>query len=39
VRAGEASEPTGDVGLRTTKVVAAAQESARRGEPVALAEV
>ncbi|MFC7376534.1 Gfo/Idh/MocA family protein [Brachybacterium sp. GCM10030267] len=36
VRAGEAVEPSGDVGLRTVKVVAAAQESVRTGQPVAL---
>jgi predicted dehydrogenase len=39
VRAGEAVAPTGDVGLRTVRVVAAAQESVRTGQPVALAEV
>lgn len=39
VRAGEAVEPSGDVGLRTVKVVAAAQESVRSGGPVALADV
>ena len=38
VRAGEAVEPTGEVGLRTVRVVAAAQESVRTGQPVALAE-
>lgn len=37
VRRGEAVDPTGDVGLRTVKVVAAAQESVRTGQPVALA--
>jgi len=37
VRAGEAAEPTGEVGLRTVRVVAAAQESVRTGQPVALA--
>ncbi|GAA1324870.1 Gfo/Idh/MocA family oxidoreductase [Brachybacterium rhamnosum] len=37
VRAGEAVEPTGEVGLRTTRVVAAAQESVRTGQPVPLA--
>ncbi|GAB4097603.1 Gfo/Idh/MocA family oxidoreductase [Brachybacterium horti] len=39
VRAGEAVEPTGDVGLRTTRVVAAAQESVRTGQPVPLASL
>ena len=39
VRAGEAAEPTGEVGLRTVRVVAAAQESVRTGQPVALAGV
>ena len=39
VRAGEAVAPTGDVGLRTVRVVAAAQESVRTGQPVALADV
>ncbi|MEE1618598.1 Gfo/Idh/MocA family protein [Brachybacterium sp. J153] len=38
VRAGEAVAPTGDAGLATVRVVAAAQESARTGQPVALAE-
>lgn len=37
VRAGEAVEPSGDVGLRTVRVVAAAQESVRTGQPVELA--
>ncbi|MGP9537150.1 Gfo/Idh/MocA family protein [Brachybacterium sp. AOP43-C2-M15] len=36
VRTGEAVEPTGEVGLRTVEVVAAAQESVRTGQPVAL---
>ncbi|MGO2022826.1 MAG: Gfo/Idh/MocA family protein, partial [Brachybacterium tyrofermentans] len=36
VRAGEAVEPSGDVGLRTVRVVAAAQESVRTGQPVEL---
>lgn len=39
VRDGRAVDPTGDVGLRTVRVVAAAQESVRTGQPVALAEV
>ncbi|GAA1488906.1 Gfo/Idh/MocA family protein [Brachybacterium sacelli] len=39
VRAGEAVEPTGDVGLRTVRVVAAAQESVRTGQPVTLASL
>ena len=39
VRAGEAVDPTGEVGLRTVAVVAAAQESVRTGQPVAVAEV
>ena len=39
VRAGEAVEPTGEVGLRTTRVVAAAQESVRTGRTVALTDV
>lgn len=39
VRAGEAVEPTGEVGLRTTRVVAAAQESVRTGQPVPLASL
>ena len=39
VREGRAVDPTGEVGLRTTRVVAAAQESVRTGQPVALAEV
>ena len=39
VRAGEAVEPTGEVGLRTVRIVAAAQESVRTGQPVALAGV
>ena len=34
VRAGEAVEPTGEVGLRTVRIVAAAQESVRTGQPV-----
>ena len=38
-RAGEVAEPTGEVGLRTVRVVAAAQESVRTGQPVALAGV
>ncbi|MGP5127390.1 Gfo/Idh/MocA family protein [Brachybacterium tyrofermentans] len=37
VRAGQAVEPSGDVGLRTVRVVAAAQESVRTGQPVELA--
>lgn len=37
VREGTAVDPTGDVGLRTVAVVAAAQESVRTGQPVALA--
>ncbi len=37
VRAGQAVDPTGEVGLRTVKIVAAAQESVRTGQPVALA--
>ena len=37
VRAGTAVEPSGDVGLRTVRVVAAAQESVRTGQPVELA--
>ena len=37
VRAGEAVDPTGEVGLRTVRIVAAAQESVRTGQPVALA--
>ncbi|HIY23738.1 MAG TPA: Gfo/Idh/MocA family oxidoreductase [Candidatus Brachybacterium merdigallinarum] len=36
VRAGEAVAPTGDVGLASVRVVAAAQESVRTGQPVAL---
>ncbi|GAA4520199.1 Gfo/Idh/MocA family oxidoreductase [Brachybacterium paraconglomeratum] len=36
VREGAAVDPTGDVGLRTVAVVAAAQESVRTGQPVAL---
>jgi len=36
VRAGTAVEPSGDVGLRTVRVVAAAQESVRTGQPVEL---
>ena len=39
VRAGEAVDPTGEVGLRTVAVVAAAQESVRTGQPVAIAGV
>ncbi|MFC0672375.1 Gfo/Idh/MocA family protein [Brachybacterium hainanense] len=39
VRAGAAVEPTGDVGLRTVRIVAAAQRSARTGEVVSLADV
>lgn len=39
VRAGEAVEPSGEVGLRTVRVVAAAKESVRTGQPVALADV
>ena len=39
VRAGEAVEPSGDVGLRTVRVVAAAQESVRTGRPVTLASL
>jgi predicted dehydrogenase len=39
VRAGETAEPSGDVGLRTVRVVSAAQESVRSGEVVALADV
>jgi predicted dehydrogenase len=39
VRSGQGAEPSGDVGLRTTKVVIAAQQSVRTGLPVALAEV
>ncbi|ATG50528.1 dehydrogenase [Brachybacterium vulturis] len=38
VREGRAVDPTGEVGLRTVRVVAAAQESVRTGQPVALAE-
>ncbi|ASK65851.1 dehydrogenase [Brachybacterium avium] len=37
VREGRAVDPTGEVGLRTVRVVAAAQESVRTGQPVALA--
>ncbi|MBB5832928.1 Gfo/Idh/MocA family protein [Brachybacterium aquaticum] len=37
VRRGEAAAPDGEVGLRTLRVVAAAQESVRTGQPVALA--
>ena len=36
VRAGEAVAPTGEAGLATVRVVAAAQESVRTGQPVAL---
>src|SRR5699024_11010297 len=36
VREGRAVEPSGEVGLRTVRVVAAAQESVRTGQPVAL---
>ncbi|WP_152354535.1 Gfo/Idh/MocA family protein [Brachybacterium subflavum] len=32
-------EPSGEAGLRTVRIVAAAQESVRTGQPVALAEV
>lgn len=39
VREGSAVDPTGEVGLRTVRVVAAAQESVRTGQPVALADV
>ena len=39
VRAGAAVDPPGEVGLRTVRIVAAAQESVRTGQPVALAEV
>jgi predicted dehydrogenase len=39
VRAGRAEEPSGDVGLRTVRVVAAAQESVRTGQPVELASI
>lgn len=39
IREGRAVEPTGDVGLRTVRVVAAAKESVRTGQPVALASV
>ncbi|WP_114856232.1 Gfo/Idh/MocA family protein [Brachybacterium sp. YJGR34] len=39
VRDGQAVEPTGDVGLRTVRVVAAAQESVRTGQPVALSSI
>lgn len=39
VRSGRGVEPSGDVGLRTVRVVAAAQESVRTGQPVALADV
>jgi predicted dehydrogenase len=37
VREGTAVDPTGEVGLRTVRVVAAAQESVRTGQPVPLA--
>lgn len=36
VRSGQAVEPSGDVGLRTLRVVATAQESVRTGQPVVL---
>lgn len=36
VRTGEAVEPTGETGLRTVRIVAAAQESVRTGQPVKL---
>ncbi len=36
VRAGETSEPSGEAGLRTVRVVAAAQESVRTGQVVEL---
>lgn len=39
VRDGRAVEPSGDVGLRTVRVVAAAQESVRTGQPVELASI
>ncbi|PWH07100.1 gfo/Idh/MocA family oxidoreductase [Brachybacterium endophyticum] len=39
VRAGKSAEPTGEVGLRTVRVVAAAQESVRTGQAVALTSV
>ncbi len=36
VREGAPAEPSGDAGLRTTRIVCAAQESVRTGQPVAL---
>ena len=39
VRTGETAAPSGEVGLRTVRVVAAAQESVRTGQPVVLASV
>ncbi|WP_193105446.1 Gfo/Idh/MocA family protein [Brachybacterium sp. FME24] len=39
VRSGATAEPSGDVGLRTVRVVAAAQESVRSGQPVELASI
>ena len=36
VRSGEAVEPTGEAGVRTLRVVVAAQESVRTGQPVAV---
>jgi len=36
VRTGQTVEPSGEVGLRTVRVVTAAQESARTGQPVAI---
>lgn len=39
VRAGTAQEPTGEAGLRTVRVVAAAQRSVATGEAVRVAEV
>lgn len=36
VRTGESTEPTGETGLRTVRIVAAAQESVRTGQPVTL---
>lgn len=38
VRAGETREPSGWAGVRTVRVVNAAQESVRRGQPVRLAK-
>lgn len=35
-RTGHTSEPSGEVGLRTVRVVTAAQESVRTGQPVAI---